>query len=92
MDEASVCRKERVGKIMITDNEAIKAMNTLIDYCNEPKLCRDCVIEKHCDALKEAFKGFCELEHIEKMDELPNRIEAEKLAPNMAAAIMNRKD
>lgn len=31
---------------MITDNDAIKAMNTLIDYCNYPKPCSVCVIEK----------------------------------------------
>lgn len=77
---------------MITDNEAIKAMNTLIDYCNELKSCRECVIAKHCDALEEAFKGFYKLEHIKEADEIPNRIEAEELAPNMAAAIMNRED
>ena len=77
---------------MITDNEAIKAMNTLIDYCNYPKSCRDCAIEKHCDVLKEECKEFCELEPIKEADEMPNRIKAEKLAPNMAAAIMNRRD
>lgn len=79
-------------KKIVTDNEAIKAMNTLIKYCKEPKSCRDCAIKKQCDALDEVFKGFFELEHIKEADELPNKIEAEKLAPNMAAAIMYRKD
>lgn len=77
---------------MVTDKEAVKAMNVLINYCKEPKSCRDCVIKKQCDALKKVFKGFFELNRIEEADELPNKIEAEKLAPNMAAAIMNRKD
>lgn len=72
--------------------EAVKAMNVLIDYCNEPKSCRECVIKKQCDALDEVFKGFCELEHIKEADEIPNGIEAEKLARAMAASIMNRKD
>nr|DAT90996.1 MAG TPA: hypothetical protein [Caudoviricetes sp.] len=30
---------------MITDNEAIKAMNTLIDYCKY-QLCSGCVLKK----------------------------------------------
>ena len=77
---------------MITDNDAIKAMNTLIDYCNYPKPCSVCIIEKQCDALKEEFKEFYELEHIKGADKLPNKIKAGKLARTMAAAIMNKKD
>ncbi len=76
---------------MVTDKEAIKAMNTLIDYCKY-QLCSGCVLKKNCKTIEEDFAFFGELEHIKEADELPNKIEAEKLAPNMAAAIMYRKD
>ncbi len=77
---------------MITDNEAIKAMNTLIDYCKYPKSCSGCVLKKNCETIEEDFAVFSELDRIEEADEMPNRIKAEELAPNMAAAIMNRRD
>lgn len=76
---------------MITDDKARIAINTLIDYCNGIKSCRDCVIGKPCHELKKPFKGFWELEHM-PIDGLSNIIKAENLAIAMASQIMNRKD
>lgn len=69
---------------MITDNEARKAANTLIRYCKEHRLCEGCVIAMFCENSYELPFSGCDL--------LPDTIEASQLAPNMAAAIMNRKD
>lgn len=79
-------------KKIVTDKEAAKAMNMLIDYCRYPRLCSLCVLKKNCMTMEEGSTCFGELDRIEEADEMPNRIEAEKLAPNMAASIMNRKD
>lgn len=75
---------------MITDNEAIKAMNTLTDYCKERvgrDCCDSCKVVKKCRYLRTGytfiFGGHLPLE---------GAVEAEKLATNMAAAIMNRRD
>ena len=86
---------------MITDNDAIKAMNTLIDYCNQImdgnpiemdgesylNVCNGCKISSMCDYLREGHTLWGTL-HLP----FEGTVEVEKLAPNMAAAIMNRKD
>lgn len=86
---------------MITDNEAIQAMNTLIDYCTQIidsnpikmdgesylKVCNGCKISSKCHYLLEGHTLWHSI-HLP----LEGTVEVEKLAPNMAAAIMNRRD
>lgn len=69
---------------MITDNEARKAANTLIRYCKEHEHCVWCTIAMFCDDSCDLAFSNCDL--------LPDTIEVSQLAPNMAAAIMNRRD
>ena len=69
---------------MITDNEARKAVNTLIRYCKEHEHCVGCAIVMFCEDSRDLPFSTCDL--------LPDTVEASQLAKAMAAAIMNRKD
>lgn len=79
-------------KKIVTDKEAVKAMNTLIDYCDWRRACNDCVIKKQCKEIQEIITYFGGLERINEAEKLPNKSKVEKLARAMAASIMNRKD
>lgn len=85
---------------MVTKEEARQALKTIAQYCDEVD-CYECEIKEACEKCEHQDHTFYWLHCLDKVmrkekernnDELQNRIKAEKLAPNMAAAIMNRKD
>lgn len=73
---------------MINDISVKQAVNMIIAYCKHTGVCNHCVIKSFCDESDASTFAGCTRYPL--LDD--DTITAADLAPNLAAAIMNRKD
>lgn len=73
---------------MINDISVKQAVNMIIAYCKHTKFCNKCIIKSFCDESNDLPFSGCTRYQLLSDD----TITAADLAPNLAAAVMNRKD